>query len=567
MFRYPSRTSLWQTSENIGKFFEPTLQHQCPIIINVHIKAQSAEDSRAKAQKEFVMNDKTAHSPMARLMPSLKEKHNEWTMLRQNLTSNERLVKVSYQVTLISSQENYRKDAAKFADIMSNNEWRLSVDKYLQLPSFLQNLPFLMTSGLYKDLSYFKRFKTMTMFNAVNIMPLVTEWKGTSNSDGLMYIGRRGQLINWSNFGGNPKNYNIAIAAASGAGKSFVMQDIITNVLSDDGIVRIIDLGYSYKKLCDEIGGQYIDLVPGVCINPFTHVKDIKESLHLLRSIVSTMAHPAGGTTDKERQFITRAIMAAFSKYKNDTTITNVVDEIRTYDDAVANDLTILLESYIKGGQYEDFFEGKSSIRPNNPLVVLELNTLRDMHDLRAVAVCTVMQQINEEFYGLPLSVKKLCLLDEAWKLLSDNKQTSDMIGEGYRRIRKQRGAFVTIVQSLNDYNDTSIGRVITDNSSTKLILAHEPDALNNIKKNGTLELTPFEERAIRSFDVNNPHYKECLIKTGDGSCVVKIVVDPYSRVLYSTKGEEFEAVKKLIADGKTQEEAIDIVAKQVFGE
>lgn len=563
---FPDKTSLWQTSENIGKYFESSLQMQCPFIINFHIKALNRADGQQKAQNQFVMNDKSAHSPLARLMPTLKKKHDEWAMLRENLVGNERLVKAFYQVTLISKTENSKKDAAKFTDIMSANGWIVKVDKFLQFAGFLQNLPFMMTSGLDKDLFYYKRFRTMTMFNAVNCMPLIAEWKGVSDAKGLMYVGRRGQLINWSNFGGNVNNFNIAVAATSGAGKSFMMQDIINNVLAEGGIVRVIDIGNSYKKQCAEVNGQYIDMQPGICINPFTNVKNIQESINQLKGIICTMAHPNGGTTDKEKQFISRAILSSFKKYANTTNISKIIEELATYDDVQAKDLTILLEGFAKGGQYEQFFEGDCNINSNNPFVVLELGALREMSELRAVAVVSIIQQINEEFYNLPLDIKKLLVIDESKVMLDEHEQAASQIDDGYRRFRKLNAAIAAITQSLNDF-DNPVGKTIIANSATKLLLAQDKDTLNDLKKNGLLELTAFEERAIRSFDALNPNYKECLIKTSGGSCVVKTIVDPYCRILYSTKGTEVEAVKQLMAQGLTQAEAVDRVAKQVFGD
>ncbi len=563
---FPDKTSLWQTSENIGKYFESSLQIQCPFIINFHIKALNRANGQQKAQNQFVMNDKSAHSPLARLMPTLKKKHDEWAMLRENLVGNERLVKAFYQVTLISKTENSKKDAAKFTDIMSANGWIVKIDKFLQFAGFLQNLPFMMTSGLDRDLFYYKRFRTMTMFNAVNCMPLIAEWKGVSNASGLMYVGRRGQLINWSNFGGNVNNFNIAVAATSGAGKSFMMQDIVNNVLAEGGIVRVIDIGNSYKKQCKEVNGQYIDMQPGICINPFTNVKNIQESINQLKGIICTMAHPNGGTTDKEKQFISRAILSSFKKYANTTNISKIIEELATYDDVQAKDLTILLEGFAKGGQYEQFFEGDCNINSNNPFVVLELGALREMSELRAVAVVSIIQQINEEFYNLPLNIKKLLVIDESKVMLDEHEQAASQIDDGYRRFRKLNAAIAAITQSLNDF-DNPVGKTIIANSATKLLLAQDKDTLNDLKKNGLLELTPFEERAIRSFDALNPNYKECLIKTAGGSCVVKTIVDPYCRILYSTKGTEVEAVKQLIAQGLSQSEAVDRVAKQVFGD
>ena len=69
----------------------------------------------------------------------------------------------------------------------------------------------------------------------------------------------------------------------------------------------------------------------------------------------------------------------------------------------------------------------------------------------------------------------------------------------------------------------------------------------------------------ITRFDITNPHYKECLIKTGSGSCVVKIVVDPYCRILYSTKGSEIAQVQELMEQGLNQNDAVEQIATKLF--
>jgi conjugal transfer ATP-binding protein TraC len=47
------------------------------------------------------------------------------------------------------------------------------------------------------------------------------------------------------------------------------------------------------------------------------------------------------------------------------------------------------------------------------------------------------------------------------------------------------------------------------------------------------------------------------------GLSVHRIVLDPYSRILYSSKAEEFDAVQKLQEQGKSLHEAIDIIARK----
>ena len=560
----PNEAAVWQSSDNIGKLLEPAMQLSCPIIININLRAVDKTEGRNKAQAQFMLNDNKAHSPLARIMPSVSKKHSEWTHLRELLDDGERLVKLSYQVTAISQKNNYKKDAIKLRDLFQSNGWDLRLDTYFQLPSFMQNLPFMATEGLYQDLKYFSRLKTMTMFNAVNIMPLLSDYKGLNNADGLMFAGRRGQVANFSNFANPDGNYNMAIPAKSRAGKSFLMQEIIFDLLCQNGMARVLDLGRSYEKFCNLVNGQYIEMTEGVCINPFTHVVEINKSLSQIKAIVATMAHPSGDASDKELSFITNAIKHAFDKKQNAATVTDIINELKSINDAVASDLVILLQKYGKGGQYESYFEGKSTIDNTNPFIVLELEELKNKPDLKSVAVLSIMLQITEEFYSLPRNIKKLCVIDEAWDLLHSSKQTAQFIEAGYRRVAKQNGAFATIVQSVNDYFRNEVGIAIFENSDIQIIMAQLDSTIDQLKNNDRLKFSAYEERLLRSFQ-GTAEYKECLIRTPQGSSVFRVLFDPFTRILYSTKGEEFEAVKGLVNQGMAIEDAVQTVAKKVY--
>jgi len=71
-----------------------------------------------------------------------------------------------------------------------------------------------------------------------------------------------------------------------------------------------------------------------------------------------------------------------------------------------------------------------------------------------------------------------------------------------------------------------------------------------------------FSERLFKSLRKTDD-YSECIIKGPSGLSVHRIIFDPYSRILYSSKGEEYEAVKKLVTEGLTLRDAIAKVAKE----
>jgi conjugal transfer ATP-binding protein TraC len=564
--RYPEQPALWQMRENIGKILEPAMQLSCPFIVNMHFRACSKSETYQMAQQKFLFSEKKAHSPMVKLDPDIRREHQEWEHMREEASQGARKAEVVYQITTFSSEDNYKTDATRIKDVYSSNKWIINIDRGIQNISFLCNLPFLNSAGLFDTMGKYKRIYQMKTFNAVNILPIVGEWKGLGGSDGMMYVGRSGQVATLSNFANTDGNYNIAVAAKSRAGKSFMTQEIIFDTLSQGGIVRVIDLGRSYEKFCKTMGGQFIEMKEGVCINPFTHVKSIEDSIDQVAAIIATMAHPGGTSTDKEISFITISIQRAWDKKGNKASVSDVSEELAGIGDPVAEDLILLLRKYTKGGQHGKYFEGDSTIDVKNKFIVLELQEVSDKQALKAVVVLSIMLQITEEFDSLPRDIRKMCVIDEAWDLLHSTKETAKFISSGYRRVAKHNGAFVTIVQSINDYFKDELSIAVFENSDIKIILAQLDSTIDDIKKNKRLNFTPYEETLLRSF-AGTKDYKECLIKTPSSSGVFRILFDPFTRILYSTRAEEFEAVNRLVNSGLSMEDAVDHVAKNVYGE
>ena len=80
-------------------------------------------------------------------------------------------------------------------------------------------------------------------------------------------------------------NYNCCIAAQSGSGKSFLVNEIISSYLSEGGQCWVIDVGRSYeKKLCEVYDGEFLQFGQdsGICLNPFEIVEDYDEEADVL---------------------------------------------------------------------------------------------------------------------------------------------------------------------------------------------------------------------------------------------------------------------------------------------
>jgi conjugal transfer ATP-binding protein TraC len=404
----------------------------------------------------------------------------------------------------------------------------------------------------------------MTAFNAVNIAPLQGEWKGM-RTPSLLLPGRRGQLAIWNPFDNPEGNYNVAIAAASGKGKSMFTQEYIVCLLGSGGRVWVIDVGRSYEKTCRMLGGSFLEFTPEskLCVNPFTTIRDFDASLVMLKPLLAAMARPTSKASDEELSYIEKALKSAWNEAGNKATITTVANWLSQQQNPICVNLGHLLYTYTKEGMYGCYFEGECNINLDNNLVVLELQELKAKRDLQKIMLLVLMYQIAESMYMGNRSQVKSCIIDEAWDLLGgDNDGAASFIETGYRTARRYNANFVTITQSINDYFKNATSIAAFENSDNNVILGQKEEAIDQLRQSGRLSMDDYTEKLFKSLRKTDD-YSECIIKMPFGMSVHRIIFDPYSRILYSSKGEEFEAVNALQAQGLSLSDAIDRVARR----
>ncbi len=370
----------------------------------------------------------------------------------------------------------------------------------------------------------------------------------------------------WDPFDNEEGNYNVAIAAMSGSGKSVFTQEYIVSLVGSGGRVWVIDVGRSYEKSCRLLKGEYIEFTANhsININPFTFIQEFNESLEMLKPLTATMVRPQGQASDEELTWLEKALKAAWSLKGNQATMTTVADWLAQQSGEVCHNLAHLLYPFTAEGMYGAYFEGPCTIDLENRFVVLELEELKAKKDLQKIVLLVLMYQIAERMYLGDRLQKKSCVIDEAWDLFKDSqKETGEFIETGYRRARRYRGNFVTITQSINDYFKNPMSIAAYENSAFKLILSQTGETLSQVKASKRLEMDEFTEKLFKSLKKTD-EYSECIIKNASGSLSIhRILLDPYSRILFSSKGEEFEAVKHLQAQGYPLHEAIAIVARK----
>lgn len=125
------------------------------------------------------------------------------------------------------------------------------------------------------------------------------------------------------------------------------------------------------------------------------------------------------------------------------------------------------------------------------------------------------------------------------------------------RRLRKYRGSLVVGTQSVNDFYSCAGAQAAWDNSDWNCFLSQKEESIAQLKKSQRILLDPYKERILNSVKTIHGKYAEVLINGADGYAVGKLILDPFSSLLFSTKAEDFAAIRELTQKGLSVSQAI----------
>ncbi|HRD70428.1 MAG TPA: type IV secretion system protein TraC [Legionella sp.] len=573
--QYPKTPMQWQMGDLFGKIFNTALQITCPFLFSFAVKIKDKEKVMAFLDAKYADEGQNAKQPfIAKWVRNFNKKYAEIEELRERLGSEDSLVESFYNVILFSTPKQLRRDVRRAQDVFRANQFDLRSPIGLQLQTLLASQPFAPAEGLFDDYKAFGRIRPLTSFNTVNLLPIQGEWKGMGRF-AQIYPQRRGQFSAIYFFDNVVRNFNVAIIAPPGRGKSFLMNDYIQSMLSQGGFVYIIDVGGSYAKSCEVLDGQLIDFSHehSLSLNLFSTIDTsakndsaFKEVHNQLIQLLGMMARPSGLISDEERHHIEKAIELTWREHHNETTITLIAKFLESHPDPTAQNLGKLLYSYTKDGRYGHYFEPPCSLDFNKNLVILELGGLDGNKELQRIVLKILMYQIINAMYYKPLHTPKTCLIDEAYDLLADDGKggNANFANEGYRRAPKYGGNFITITHGMDDYENNPTSKMCYDNAYYKIFLGASKSTLDALKK--TNQLDAYGERLLRSLKITK-EYSEFLLMCEEQLTVHRLIVDPFSRVLNTTRGTEVEAIKQYRTQGFSLTEAITKVAREVYGE
>lgn len=379
-----------------------------------------------------------------------------------------------------------------------------------------------------------KRVKTD---NLADFLPVYQPWEG-DGTPVCLFRSRLGGLVAYDPFDATLPNYNTLVTGSSGSGKSFMNNCILFQYLTQNPIVYVIDIGGSYRKLCEAMDGQYIEIAPTQAdrsqgINPFLIPKDSKEpspqKIKFLIALLETILTDEDGDKLRklDKSLLEEALLETYARVMPHR-MPQLSDFAETLTSSKGDhaqlfrDFAKMLYPWTGNRPYGRLLDTQSAFDLGSDLVVFDLKGLSSYPDLQSVMILIITDFILGKVDLSPERRKRI-LMDECWDLLK-SRGASSFMEYCARTLRKSGSGITFITQGLEEIERSPIGPAILNNTATKFILMQRGD-LDPIQK--ILKLNAQEMALIASLRQEKGSYSEAFLMANERRSVIRIVPTP----------------------------------------
>lgn len=363
-------------------------------------------------------------------------------------------------------------------------------------------------------------------------------------------------------------NRNKFILGPSGSGKSFFTNHMVRSYYEQGTHIVLVDVGHSYKGLCDMVNGYYFTYSEDnpIQFNPFfigegdSLDTEKKESIKTLlialwkkddeqfkRSEYVALSNAITGYfqfLDKHKDVF--PCFNSFYDFLQDDYVPRLeADKVKEKDFDISNFLYVL-HPYYAGGEFDYLLNATENLNLlQERLIIFEIDAIKDSPILFPVTVIIVMELFINKMRKLK-GIRKMILIEEAWKALM-TEGFAEYIKYLFKTVRKFFGEAVVVTQEVEDIISSPIVKqAIINNSDCKILLDQSKYQNKFDQIQELLGLTEKEKALVLSVNkANDPtkKYKEVFISLGGMlSKVYRTEVSLEEYLAYTT--EQTEKVK-----------------------
>ncbi len=315
------------------------------------------------------------------------------------------------------------------------------------------------------------------------------------------------------------------VLGATGSGKSFALNFLITHAQKYAPQTVVLDIGHSYRKLATLLGGRYLELGlrhHGVTINPFA-LEPTPEHLHFLHAFARVLLEGDEGyrISDLEDREIYEAV-------ENLYVLDRSQRRLFTFANLLPRALAARLHKWVGEGRYASLFDNIEDTLTVERFQVFDLEAMRAFPVLLEPLLFYVLHRVVARVQDpSEAAAFKLCVLDEAWRFIQ-HPTLRAYVQEGLKTWRKHNAAMILATQTVDDFASVDLLRTIVESCPTKLFLANPA-----VDRRHYAELFQLNEMELDLLTGLIPR-QQILLKRPDLAKVLTLVVDQKSYWIYT---------------------------------
>jgi type IV secretion system protein VirB4 len=315
------------------------------------------------------------------------------------------------------------------------------------------------------------------------------------------------------------------IQGATGSGKSFLCNFLITHAQQYEPCTVVFDLGGSYDRLLRLLGGSIWKVGLShreFTINPFC-LEPTKEHLHFLFSFVRVLIQSSG-----QHQLTLPEDRDLYDAVENTYALDPPHRRLFTLANLLPRALAQHLHRWVQGGPYAALFDNEEDTLTFQRLQGFDFEGLEKFPMLLEPLLFYVLHRASAAIQDRTADATlKLFVLDEAWRFAKD-PTVKAYITDALKTGRKRNAAMILATQSGEDFLDPDLLRTVIESCPTKVFLAN-PN-LDLARARDLFHLNHTEASLIQHLTPR----RQALIKRPDLSKVVNLIVDPEFAQIYA---------------------------------
>ncbi|PAM95112.1 conjugal transfer protein TraG [Flavobacterium sp. IR1] len=363
-------------------------------------------------------------------------------------------------------------------------------------------------------------------------------------------------------------NRNKFILGPSGSGKSFFTNHMVRSYYEQGTHIVLVDVGHSYKGLCDMVKGYYFtyDEKKPIRFNPFYISEgdnldtEKKESIKTL--LLALWKKDDETFNRSEYVALSNALQLYYEKLEINSNLfpcfnsfyeflkedfVSILDGDKVKEkDFDINNFLYVLRPYYQGGEFDYLLNATENLNLlKERFIVFELDNIKDHPILFPVVTIIIMEVFISKMRKLK-GIRKMILIEEAWKAIA-KEGMAEYLRYLFKTVRKFFGEAIVVTQEVEDIiSSPVVKQAIINNSDCKILLDQSKYQNKFDQIQELLGLTEKEKALVLSVNkANDPQkkYKEVFISLGGiSSKVYRTEVSLNEYLAYTT--EESEKVK-----------------------